>query len=99
LCVATIPVADAFGFAPELLKKTSGNATAPQLSFCRWQQVDENPFWRPTTLDEREEFGDLVAEHNSARVVVDRVRKRKGLAVEEKVVAGAEKQRNLSKKK
>ena len=34
---ATLPVAESFGFAQELLKKTSGNATTPQLKFSHWQ--------------------------------------------------------------
>jgi hypothetical protein len=36
-------------------------------------KVEENPFWRPTTLDELEEFGDTVAEKNNTRIVVDKV--------------------------
>jgi hypothetical protein len=31
LLSATLPVAESFGFAQELLKKTSGNGTAPQV--------------------------------------------------------------------
>lgn len=38
----------------ELLKRTSGNGTAPQLQFSHWQTQHENPFWRPTTLEELE---------------------------------------------
>ena len=38
----------------ELLKKTSGNGTAPQLQFSHWQTQSENPFWRPTTVEELE---------------------------------------------
>jgi len=41
----------------------------------------------------------LGKETNLARRHVDGVRRRKGLAVEEKVVANAEKQRNLSRNK
>ena len=37
LLSATLPVAESFGFAQQLLKKTSGNATAPQLVFSHWQ--------------------------------------------------------------
>ena len=36
---------------------------------------------------------------NVVRNCIDKVRKRKGLAVEEKIVVYAEKQRNLNKKK
>jgi hypothetical protein len=40
---------------------------------CSLNKVEENPFWRPTTLDELEEFGDTVAEKNNTRIVVDKV--------------------------
>ena len=36
---------------------------------------------------------------NVVRTIIDKVRKRKGLLVEEKIVVNAEKQRNLNKKK
>jgi ribosome assembly protein 1 len=102
LLSAHLPVANSFGFAQELLKKTSGAGTAPQLSFSHWQTNTSDPFWRPKTEEELEEFGETansVAEHNLPRTFIDRVRKRKGLAIEEKVVASAEKQRTLNKKK
>lgn len=102
LLSAHLPVANSFGFAQELLKKTSGAGTAPQLSFSHWQTNASDPFWRPKTEEELEEFGETansVAEHNLPRTFIDRVRKRKGLAIEEKVVASAEKQRTLNKKK
>jgi ribosome assembly protein 1 len=41
LLSATLPVAESFGFAQELLKKTSGNGTAPQLQFSHWQELVE----------------------------------------------------------
>ena len=99
---ALLPVSESFGFASELLRKTSGNATAPQLLFSHWNIVSENPFWRPVTVDEQEEYGnniDSTLLHNIYRIRIDQVRKRKGLAIEEKVVASAEKQRNMNKKK
>lgn len=97
---ATLPVAESFGFTAELLKKTSGNATAPQLVFSHWRVVDLDPFWRPTTADELEDYGDGVGlEKNAARICIEKVRKRKGLIVDEKIVISAEKQRNLNKKK
>lgn len=57
---------------------------------------------RPTTEDELEEYGEhgvASAERNLPRTVIDQVRKRKGLPIEEKVVMYAEKQRTLNKKK
>lgn len=58
---------------------------------------------RPTTEDELEEFGEFGAniggERSLPRLIIDTTRKRKGLAIEEKVVMYAEKQRTLNKKK
>lgn len=56
---------------------------------------------RPTTEEELEEFGEhcVATERNLPRTVIDQVRKRKGLPIEEKVVMYAEKQRTLNKKK
>jgi ribosome assembly protein 1 len=96
---ASIPVAESFGFAQELLEKTGGNAISPQLSFSHWSKFDTDPFWQPTTTEELEDFGAQSTEVNKARVFIDKVRRRKGLPVEEKVVESAEKQRTLSKKK
>jgi hypothetical protein len=99
LLSATLPVAESFGFAQELLKRTSGNGTAPQLRFSHWSVQEEDPFWRPTTAEELEDHGELAAEPNMARACIDKARKRKGLSVEEKIVVFAEKQRTLNKKK
>jgi hypothetical protein len=54
-----------------------------------------------TTADELEEFGADAAGAgpNAARVLVDAVRRRKGLPVEEKVVAFATKQRTQARKR
>ena len=83
----------------ELLKKTSGMATTPQLEFSHWQVRDTDPFWRPTSLEELEDHGELASEPNDSKKVIEKVRRRKGLLVEEKIVAFAEKQRTLNKKK
>ncbi len=100
LLSAYLPVAQSFHFAQELLKKTSGSGTAPQLSFSRWQLMEQDPFWRPRTEDELEEFGEqFLDEHNLAKSWITKIRKRKGLASDEQVVAVAEKQRTLSRKK
>eukprot|EP01039_Chlorochromonas_danica_P010146 gene10146-11229_t len=100
LLSAYLPVVQSFHFAQELLKRTSGNGTAPQLSFSHWQVMGQDPFWRPRTEDELEEFGEqFLDEHNLARSWINKVRKRKGLAVDEQVVVFAEKQRTLNKKK
>lgn len=100
LLSAFLPVANSFHFAQELLKRTSGNGTAPQLSFSHWQLLEQDPFWRPRTEDELEEFGEqFLDEHNRAKSWINKIRKRKGLAVDEQVVNNAEKQRTLSRKK
>ena len=104
LLTAHLPVMESFGFASELLKKSSGEATAPQLQFSHWEIRYVDPFWRPTTNEEREDHGEATvfhssSEHNPVRVVIDKTRKRKGLPVEEKIVAFAEKQRTMGKKK
>ena len=62
-------------------------------------QMEMEPFWKPTTQQELEDFGDMTSEPNLPRLIIDKVRKRKGLTIEEKVVISAEKQRNMNKKK
>jgi len=97
---ALLPVAESFGFATELLKKTSGAATSPQLFFSHWERMEVNPFWRPQNEDDREEFGETFgSDFNIARRYIDETRRRKGLQIGEKLVLYAEKQRTLSRKK
>jgi translation elongation factor EF-G len=97
---AHMPVASSFGFSKEVLKKTSGIAS-PQLIFSHWQLLAQDPFWAPKTQEELEDIGDMDPSTvpNLARDIIHKVRKRKGLAVREKVVEHAEKQRTLSRKK
>ena len=105
LVCALIPIAETTGFSSELISRTSGAATTPLLSFSHWSSIPTSPFWRPTTNDERDEFGEAYATHdvnrvgNIARRYIDGVRIRKGMMVEEKVVKVAEKQRTLTKNK
>ena len=102
ICIieAELPVVESFGFSPEIMQKTSG-AARTQLQFSHWALLEQDPNWKPTTEDEVEEFGDNADAKgdNIARVLVDEIRRRKGLHVEEKLVEHAEKQRTLSKKK
>ena len=51
----------------------------------------------PTTEEELEDLGDKADRANVAKVYMDKVRKRKGLFVETKVVEAAEKQRTLKR--
>lgn len=96
---AHVPVIESFGFATDLLIQTSGAASNPQLVFSHWSVMELDPFFQPQTEEEREDFGERVHEHNYVRRYIEAVRKRKGLARDEKVVVHAEKQRTLSKKR
>ncbi|XP_036787930.2 elongation factor-like GTPase 1 isoform X1 [Manis pentadactyla] len=95
---AVLPVAESFGFADEIRKRTSGLAS-PQLVFSHWEIIPSDPFWVPTTEEEYLHFGEKADSESQARKYMNAVRKRKGLHVEEKIVEHAEKQRTLSKNK
>ncbi|KAI3835387.1 hypothetical protein MKW92_004070 [Papaver armeniacum] len=95
---AYVPVAESLGFAQELLGKKSGTSRA-LLVLSHWEELSEDPFFVPKTEEEIEEFGDGSSVlPNTARKLIDAVRRRKGLPVEEKVVQHATKQRTLSRK-
>lgn len=95
---AYVPVSESFGFADELRRWTSGAASA-LLVLSHWEALPEDPFFVPKTEEEIEEFGDGSSVlHNTARKLIDNVRRRKGLPVEEKVVQHATKQRTLARK-
>lgn len=95
---AYLPVAESFGFADDLRRKTSGFAS-PQLVLSHWEALQEDPFFVPKTEEELEEFGDgSSVVQNTARKLIDAVRRRKGLPVEEKIVKVATKQRTRARK-
>ncbi|CAN8258415.1 unnamed protein product [Cochlearia groenlandica] len=95
---AYVPVSESFGFADELRKGTSGGASALMV-LSHWEMLEEDPFFVPKTEEEKEEFGDGASVlPNTARKLIDAVRRRKGLHVEEKVVQYATKQRTLARK-
>ncbi|KAL4228082.1 Elongation factor-like GTPase 1 [Mactra antiquata] len=96
--VAVIPVIESFGFCDDIRKKTSGLAS-PQLVFSHWEIVDVDPFWVPTTEEEIMHYGEKADSENRARVYMNKVRERKGLKVDKKIVEFAEKQRTLTKNK
>ncbi|VVT52975.1 uncharacterized protein SAPINGB_P003341 [Magnusiomyces paraingens] len=97
LVTASLPVVEAFGFSDDIRKKTSGAAN-PQLVFSGFEMVvDEDPFWVPTTEEELEKLGETADRENIAKMYMEKVRKRKGLSVAEKVVENAEKQRTLKR--
>lgn len=105
--VATIPQIESFGLGPELLEKSSGQVTAPELVFSHWEVLDKDPFWIPTSLEEREDYGEIIMNGDCSTGVVNHalkyirmVRERKGLIVDSnKIVVAAEKQRTLARKK
>ncbi|XVE86557.1 hypothetical protein DITRI_Ditri18aG0042800 [Diplodiscus trichospermus] len=95
---AYVPVSESFGFADELRRWTSG-ASSALLVLSHWEALPEDPFFVPKTEEEMEEFGDGSSVlPNTARKLIDAVRRRKGLPVEEKVVQHATKQRTLARK-
>ncbi|KAL4930948.1 GTPase RIA1 [Aspergillus undulatus] len=94
--LSLLPVAESFGFAEEIRKRTSG-AAQPQLIFAGFEALDQDPFWVPATEEELEDLGELADRENVAKVYVDAVRARKGLFVQGKKLIDAEKQKTLKK--
>ncbi|CAN6298412.1 unnamed protein product [Urochloa humidicola] len=95
---AYLPVAESVGFSNELRSLTAGAASA-LLVLSHWEAIGEDPFFIPKTQDELEEFGDGSSiGPNLAKRLMNSVRRRKGLHVEEKVVEHGSKQRTLAKK-
>ena len=95
---AYLPVAESIGFSSQLRTLTSGAASA-LLVFSHWDAIQEDPFFIPKSQEEIEEFGDGASiGPNLAKKLMNSVRRRKGLHVEEKVVEHGTKQRTLSRK-
>ncbi|KAL4740902.1 P-loop containing nucleoside triphosphate hydrolase protein [Aspergillus similis] len=94
--LSLLPVAESFGFAEEIRKRTSG-AAQPQLIFAGFEALDQDPFWVPATEEELEDLGELADRENVAKMYVDAVRSRKGLFVQGKKLIDAEKQKTLKK--
>ncbi len=78
-------------------KKTSGVAS-PQLVFSGFEVLDIDPFWVPTTEEELEDLGVIADRSNLAKYYMEKVRIRKGMAIEKKLVEHGEKQRNIKNK-
>lgn len=94
---AQVPVAESFGFADEMRKRTSG-AAQPQLIFAGFEVLDEDPLWVPFTDDDLEDLGEVADRENVAKRYMDGVRRKKGLLVEGRNVAtDAEKQKTLKR--
>ncbi|CAL8464184.1 g3719 [Coccomyxa elongata] len=98
--LAYMPAQASFGLADDLRRRTSGGASAA-LMLSHWERLQVDPFFVPTTEEEREEFGEEgqgVGTANLARTFIDEIRRRKGLAVDRKVVESATKQRTRARK-
>lgn len=94
---SVVPVAESFGFADEMRKRTSG-AAQPQLIFAGFEILDEDPFWVPFTEEEMEDLGEFGDKENVAKRYMDKVRRKKGMMVEGRTVAiNAEKQKTLKR--
>src|SRR5690348_14136008 len=85
--------------APADVRKKTGGVSSPQLVLSGWEIITQDPFWTPSTEEELEEFGDEDRSPNLARELIDSVRRRKGLPVEEKIVQRATAQRTLARKR
>lgn len=95
--LSLLPVATSFGFSDEIRKRTSG-AASPQLIFAGYRVLDEDPYWVPRTEEEMEDLGEWGDRENVAKRYVDGVRRRKGLLVVGRGVAGVgEKGRTLKR--
>ena len=95
---AHLPVAESSEFAEKLRKRTSGAASG-HLAFSHWECISQDPFFTPKTQEEIEEFGDgSSTDPNLAKKLMNSVRRRKGLHVEEKVVEYGTKLRTLARK-
>ena len=93
---AIIPVAESFGFVEEIRKKSSGLAN-PMLQFYKWKMLNVDPFDIASEEDILN-YGVNVDTKNIAKKYINKIRQRKGLVTDEKLVSSADKQRNLAKK-
>jgi ribosome assembly protein 1 len=96
---AHLPLADSFGFAHDLRSAASGQVSF-HCAFSHWEQSEDEPFQEGTlTAEEIEELGDQPLPPNVARRLIDAIRKRKGLATDEKVVKAGTAQRTITRNK
>ena len=96
---AILPVAESFGFAGDLRKCTSG-AAHPQLVFSHYEAMPQDPLFSVASEADQEALDDgTLPSTNVAANLMNDVRRRKGLLVEDKVIVSATKQRTLARKK
>jgi ribosome assembly protein 1 len=93
-----IPVAESFGFVEEIRKKSSGMAN-PMLQFHCWEMIDVDPFCTSISQEDLDNYGINTEQPNIAKNYINKIRLRKGLPIDEKLIKHADKQKTLSKKK
>ena len=94
---ALLPMTTSFHLGTELLRATSG-AAQPQLRFHGFEILDEDPFWVPRSEEELEDFGSKGDRERWSKVLMEGIRRRKGLRVMgERVVKEGEKQKTLKR--
>ena len=67
--------------------------------FSHWGLIDGDPLWIPTTEEEIQHFGEKADYESTSRKYMNKIRKRKGLWVDEKIVEFGDKQRTITKNK
>ena len=86
-------------FLEEIRKKSCGIAY-PQLVFHGFEINQNDPVYVPTTEEDLEEHGEGdILPPNPAKVIIEKVRERKGLPLAKKLIVSAEQQRTLGKNK
>ncbi|CAJ1429503.1 unnamed protein product [Effrenium voratum] len=94
---AHLPLANSFELARQLRQAASGHVSFHR-AFSHWDLCEEDPF-QACSPEDLEEMGDQPPPPNTARKLVDDIRKRKGLPTDEKVVKDATKQRTVTRMK
>ena len=94
-----IPLVSSFGFIDSIRRACQGIAY-PQLVFKGFEINEEDPFFIPATEEELEDIGlgDILPS-NATKMMIEKVRKRKGLLIDQKMIVDATKQRTLTKNK
>lgn len=87
---AHLPVYESLDFYSLMQDNTSGRINS-QLVFDTWKILETDPFYVPVTQEDMEEHGDKLNVPNFAKDLIEKIRKRKGLFTEEKIVVAAEK--------
>ena len=99
-----MPLVETFGLSGELRHQGSGEVHY-HAQFAGFELISDDPFPEFSRTDEdAADEGDLVdgqqlGAQNTARKILSRIRKRKGLAIDEKVVKDSNKQRTMTRMK